>query len=185
MKKSILSIVLLMLFTTYSVNAQSESKIVSKKTHFKIYSHTAAEDIEANNYKAVGTINTATGDIVFSVPMQSYEFEKSLMQKHYNSKKFLDTKQFPKSKLKGKITNLSDVNFKMDGTYNANIEGNLTIHGETKNINEKAIITVNGNSIVLNTKFSLTLADYAIAFKDGKPSTNIAKVIEITVVAEY
>ena len=74
MKKSILSIVLLILFA-YSANAQSENKIVSKKTHFKIYSHTAAEDIEANNYKAVGTINTETGEIVFSVPMQSYELK--------------------------------------------------------------------------------------------------------------
>ncbi|MCD6544802.1 MAG: YceI family protein [Flavobacteriaceae bacterium] len=184
MKKSILSIVVLFLFA-YSVNAQLENKLVSKKTHFKIYSHTAAEDIEANNYKAVGTINTATGEIVFSVPMQSYEFEKSLMQKHYNSKKFLDTKKYPKSKLKGKITNFSDVNFKVDGTYTANIEGSLTIHGQTKDIKESATITVKGNSILLNTKFSLTLADYTIAFKDGKPSTNIAKVIEITVVAEY
>ena len=184
MKKSILSIVLLILFA-YSANAQSENKIVSKKTHFKIYSHTAAENIEANNYKAVGTINTETGEIVFSVPMQSYEFEKSLMQKHYNSKKFLDTKKFPKSKLKGKITNLSDVHFNMDGTYNATVEGSLTIHGETKNINENATITVKGKSVTLNTKFNLILADYAIAFKDGKPSTNIAKTIEITVVAEY
>ncbi len=184
MKKSILSIVLLFIFTC-TVNAQTENKIVSKKTHFKIYSHTAAEDIEANNYKTVSTINTETGEFVFSVPMQSYEFEKSLMQKHYNSKKFLDTKQFPKSKLKGKITNLSDVHFKTDGTYTANIEGSLTIHGETKNISEKATITVKGGNITLNSKLNLTLADYAIAFKDGKPSTNIAKVIEITVVAEY
>jgi len=184
MKKSILSIVLLIIFA-YSVNAQSENKLVSKKTHFKIYSHTAAEDIEANNYKAVGTINTDTGEVVFSLPMQSYEFEKSLMQKHYNSKKFLDTKQFPKSKLKGKITNLSDVHFNMDGTYNVTVEGILTIHGETKNIKENATITVKEKSVKLHTKFDLALADYAIAFKDGKPSTNIAKIIEITVVAEY
>ncbi len=184
MKKSILSIVLLIIFA-YSVNAQSENKLVSKKTHFKIYSHTAAEDIEANNYKAIGTINTDTGEVVFSLPMQSYEFEKSLMQKHYNSKKFLDTKQFPKSKLKGKITNLSDVHFNMDGTYNVTVEGILTIHGETKNIKENATITVKEKSVKLHTKFDLALADYAIAFKDGKPSTNIAKIIEITVVAEY
>ena len=184
MKKLILSIAALILLS-YSVSSQSGSKIVSKKIHFKIYSHTAAEDIEANNYKAVGTINTSTGEIVFSVPMQSYEFEKSLMQKHYNSKKFLDTKKYPKSKLKGKITNLSDVHLNMDGTYNATVEGSLTIHGQTKNIKENATVTVKGGSITLNSKINLTLEDYAIAFKDGKPSTNIAKVIEITVIAEY
>jgi polyisoprenoid-binding protein YceI len=184
MKNSIVTIILIIAFS-FSAFSQSESKLVSKKTHFKFYSHTVAEDIEANNYKAVGTINKETGEVVFSVPMQSYEFPKAKMQQHYNSKKFLDTKQFPKSKLKGKIANLGDVDFNNDGTYETNIEGELTIHGVTKSINEKATITVKGNSVQLNTSFNLTLADYEIAFEDGKPSTNIAKEIEITVVAEY
>ncbi len=170
---------------TFSGFAQSADKLISKKSHFKIYSHTVAEDIEANNYKSVGTLNKETGDIVFSVPMQSYEFEKAKMQQHYNSPKFLDTKKFPKSKLKGNITNITDIDFGKDGVYEAKITGDLTIHGETKNVDEKASITVKGNSIVLNSSFSITLADFGIAFKDGKPSTNIAKVIEITVVAEY
>ncbi|MCK4561350.1 MAG: YceI family protein [Flavobacteriaceae bacterium] len=184
MKNSILTLIALIVFSSTAFS-QTEGKLVSKKTHFKIYSHTAAEDIEANNYKSIGTLNTVTGEVVFSVPMQSYEFDKSLMQKHYNSKKFLDTKKFPKSKLKGQITNLADVDFKNDGTYNVNIEGDLTMHGETKKINEKATITVKGGSLTLNSKFNLTLADFAIAFENGKPSTNIAKTIEITVVAEY
>ena len=184
MKKTILALITIVLISVTSYS-QSNGKLVSKKTHFKIYSHTPAEDIEANNYKSVGTLNTSTGEIVFSVPMQSYEFEKALMQKHYNSKKFLNTKKFPKSKLVGKITNLSDVDFSKNGTYNITIEGDLSLHGVTNKINEKASITVNGNQLVLNSKFNLTLADFAIAFKEGKPSTNIAKIIEITVVAEY
>ena len=184
MKNLFLSLIAIITFSFNSFS-QTEGKLVSKKTHFKFYSHTVIEDIEANNYKAVGALNTNTGEIVFSVPMQSYEFEKSQMQKHYNSKKFLDTKQFPKSKLKGKITNLSHIDFKSDGIYNANIEGDLNIHGVTKKISEKATITVKGGAILLNSTFNLTLADFAIAFEDGKPSTNIAKTIEITVVAEY
>ena len=184
MKNSILSIVLLIIFS-FSAIAQTENKRVSKKTHFKFYSHTVAEDIEAHNYKSVGTINTETGDIVFSVPMQSFEFEKSLMQKHYNSKKFLNTKTFPKAKLKGKITNLADVNLKNDGSYDINVEGELTIHGVTKAINEKATLVVKGSGLALNSTLSITLDDYGIAFKDGKPSTNIAKTLEITVVSEY
>ena len=39
--------------------------------------------------------------------------------------------------------------------------------------------------ISLSSTFTLTLADYGIAFADGKPSTNIAKEIEITAVATY
>ena len=63
-------------------------KLVSSETHIKFFSTTPAEDIEANNFKSVSTFNRATSELVFSVPMQSFEFEKSLMQKHFNSDKF-------------------------------------------------------------------------------------------------
>lgn len=160
-------------------------KLTSKKTHMSFYSHTDVEDIRANNYKAVGTLETSTGEVVFSVPMQSFEFEKALMQKHFNSAKFLDTKKYPKAKFVGKITNLSEVHFDKDGTYNATIKGDMEMHGEKKNITEKGTITVKGTSVKMKSKFNLTLADYMIAFTDGKPSTNIAKTVEINVDAEY
>ena len=73
---------LLISLTTITATAQ---KLVSSKTHFKFFSTTPAEDIEANNYKTVSTIETSTGEIVFSVPMQSFEFKKSLMQEHFNT----------------------------------------------------------------------------------------------------
>src|SRR5690554_3884714 len=61
-----------------------EEKLKSSKSHIKFFSTTPAEDIEAHNYKAISTINLQNGKVVFSVPMQSFEFEKSLMQKHFN-----------------------------------------------------------------------------------------------------
>jgi len=184
MKKRILTLALLLTFGITAF-AQSSGKIKTRKTHFKFYSHTAVEDIEANNYKTVGALDKATGDVIFSVPMQSFEFEKAKMQQHYNSPKFLNTKKYPKSKFVGRITNLDDINFSKDGIYRAEVEGKMTIHGVTKNIKENATITVNGNSIQLKTKFNIKLVDYGIAFKNGKPSTNIAKVIEISAIAEY
>jgi len=174
--------VLLISVISYTATAQ---KLTSTKTHFKFFSSTSAEDIEANNYKAVGTIETSTGEIVFSVPMQSFEFEKSLMQEHFNSKKFLDTKSNPKAKLVGKITDLSQVDFATDGSYNVEVQGELTINGVTKPITEKATIKVSGGKVDLESVFNITLVDYEIAFEKGKPSTNIAKVIEITAKANY
>jgi len=182
MKKStILSIIALV---TISLTAVAQKQVTSK-THIKFFSTTPAEDIEAHNYASVGTIDTTSGDIVFSVPMQSFEFEKALMQEHFNSKKFLDTKTNPKSKLVGKITNLAQVNLGKDGSYTVNIAGDLTINGVTNAIKEKATIIVKSGKISLNSKFNLTLADYKIAFKGGKPSTNIAKTVEITVEANF
>jgi len=163
----------------------AETKFVSKTGHISFFSHTVAEDITADNFKVVSTLVPSTGEVVFSVPMQSFEFEKSLMQKHYNSGKFLDTKQFPKSKFKGIITNLNDVEFSKDGTYNAHVEGELTIHGVTNNVSEMGKIIVNDEKVSIETTMKLTLADYEVAFKDGKPSTNIAKTIDITIKTEY
>lgn len=184
MKKTILSIVAIVAISITSFNASAQ-KLVSSKTHFKFFSSTPAEDIEANNYKTVGTIDTGTGDIVFSVPMQSFEFEKALMQEHFNSKKFLDTKTNPKAKLIGKIADLSKVNFEKDGSYNVDVTGDLTINGVTNAVKEKAVITVKDGIVALNSKLNVTLADYKIAFKSGKPSTNIAKTVEVTVMAIY
>ncbi|WP_340074048.1 YceI family protein [Leptobacterium sp. I13] len=149
--------------------------------HIKFYSHTSVEDIEANNYKVISKVTPSTGAIVFSVPMQSFEFEKALMQKHFNSGKFLDTKEFPKAKFKGLIRNLPDIDFSSNGTYIANVEGELTIHGVTKNVSEQMTIEVSGNTAKGNAKFDVVLADYDVVFTKGKPSTNIAKTVEVTV----
>lgn len=180
-KKVILSMIAAMAISL-TVSAQKQ---VSTKTHFKFFSTTAVEDIEANNYAAVGTIDPSSGAVVFSVPMQSFEFEKALMQKHFNSKKFLNTKENPKAKLTGKIVNLNDINFSKDGTYQANVKGDLTINGITKPVTEKATIVVKNGKISLNSKFNITLADYEVAFEKGKPSKNIAKTVEVTVQAIY
>lgn len=178
------SISIMMLFIMASFEVPGV-KYVSNKTHIKFFSTTPAEDIESNNYKSVSTLDTETGEIVFSVPMQSFEFEKALMQKHFNSKKFLDTKSYPKAKLKGTIINLDKIKFDKDGTYDAQISGDLTIKGVTNSINEKGKIIVKEGVVTANSIFVVRLADYGITFTSGKPSTNIAESVEVTVVAEY
>lgn len=160
-------------------------KLVSRNAHVSFFSHTTLEDITANNYKVVSTLETTTGAVVFSIPMQSFEFEKALMQEHYNSKNFLDTKSYPKAKFDGKITNLSAIDFTKDGTYEATVSGNLTIKETTKPITEKGTITVKDGLVSAFTKFNLVLGEYGVTFKKGKPSTNIAKEIEITMKADY
>lgn len=160
-------------------------RLISKSTHVKFFSHTTVEDITANNYKVVSTLDPSTGEVGFSVPMQSFEFEKALMQEHFNGKDFLNTKDFPKAKFAGKITNLSEIDFSKDGTYNATVSGEMTIKDVAKPLETTGTITVSGKNATANSTFKLVLADYGITFKKGKPSTNIAKEIEATVKAEY
>lgn len=185
MKKAILLLVLpaaLMLLSSFATPA---GKLVSSKTHISFFSHTAVEDIQANNYATVSTIDPTSGEVVFSVPMQGFEFEKALMQKHFNNSDFLDTQTHPKAKLIGQITNLSDINFGQDGTYPATVEGELTIKGASKKIKATGTVTVKGQIVNTTSKFNLTLADYGVTFVKGKPASNIAKTVEVTVHAEY
>jgi len=184
MNKLSLVVIAITVFTLTAFKS-SASKLVSKDAHISFFSHTAVEDITANNYKVVSTLDPTTGDIVYSVPMQSFEFEKALMQKHFNSKDFLNTKKYPKAKFAGKISNLEAVDFDKDGTYDVLVVGDLNIKEVTKRLNEKATITVEGGKVTLGSKMNIVLADYGVTFTKGKPSTNVAKEVEITVKAIY
>ncbi len=185
MKKTILSITVVIIFILSSTFSTVTSKLVSKSGHVNFYSHTAIEDISADNYKLVSTLDTESGEMVFSVPMQSFEFEKSMMQKHFNSKKFLDTKTYPKTKFIGNITNLDEIDFSNNGTYTAKVSGDLSMHGVTKTLNETATITVQEGKVNVDVELNITLADYNIAFEKGKPSTNIAKTVLAKIKAEF
>jgi polyisoprenoid-binding protein YceI len=182
-KKILLSAIIMML--AINVFSQANSRLVSSKSHIKFFSTTPAENIEANNYSATSTINTEAGNIVFVVPMQGFEFEKSLMQKHFNQKNFLDTKSYPDARLVGKISNIDKIDFSKDGTYEALVEGDMTLKGVTKKVTEKGTITVKGGKVEAKSVFNITLADYGIEFAKGKPSGNIAKTVEVTLIAEY
>ncbi len=161
------------------------TKLVSNDGHISFFSHTSFEDITSNNYKVVSTLERETGEIVFVVPMQSFEFEKALMQKHFNSKDFLDTKNYPKAKFVGKITNPEEIDFSKDGSYKARVEGELTIRDITKPVSTSGLVSVSNGKITVNSKMTITLADYNISFSKGKPSTNVAKEIEVTTIAVY
>jgi polyisoprenoid-binding protein YceI len=182
--KGLFSIALAVLMTASAFSGTGD-KLVSSKSHIKFYSHTAMEDIEANNYASVSTLNTKTGDVVFSVPMQGFEFENATMQKHFNQDKFLDTQAHPKGKLVGKIANFDDIDFSTNGKYEAVVEGDLTIKGTTNSVKEKGTITVKDGNVSLESKFPLTLEDYGVSFVKGKPSKNVAKTVEVTVLGEY
>ncbi len=184
LKKTVQSIFIFIFLFSFS-SSSSAQKLVSNQTHIKFFSTTPAEDIESNNYATTSTLDTEKGAIVFSVPMQSFEFEKSLMQKHFNQKKFLNTKEYPTAKLTGQITDIEKVDFNQDGTYDVNVKGDLTIKGISQSINEKGTIVIKNGKATANSKFFVTLADYGVEFSRGKPSKNIADKVEVTVLAEY
>lgn len=186
MKKAKLIISSIAILITLVTYGHTPAKYISSKSHIMFYSSTPVEDIEANNYAAVSTLVTETGKVVFSVPMQSFEFAKSMMQQHFNNEHFLETNVYPKSKLTGRITNLNVIDFTKNGEYSAEIEGELTIKGITKPLKETGTISIKDDVVHVFSKFNITLADYGITFNEKEMvSKKIAKEIEVTVNAEY
>ena len=186
MKKINSTLFLAVVLVTLSFTTQAQDRYVSSKTHIKFFSTTPVEDIEANNYASVSTIDHRTGEVVFSVPIQSFEFEKAMMQQHFNNEHFLESNVYPKSKFKATITNLDEIDFTKNGEYQVEIEGEMSIKDKTKPLKETGTITVKDQTLIVNAVFDLVLADYGITFDESEMvSKKIGKSVEVTVAAEY
>ena len=83
-------------------------KYAAEKSFISFFSDGAIEDIAAENLKTTTLFNTSTGDIVFSIPIKEFAFDKSLMKEHFNEK-YMETEKFPKATFQGKV-----VGFQMD-----------------------------------------------------------------------
>ena len=150
-----------MTFTAFAGFSQSIYFTKTAKVTLDATPENPVEEIEAINNEATSFLNTSTGDIVFAVLVKSFRFQKALMEEHFNEN-YLESNKFPKSDFKGKITNLSDVDFTKDGEYKVNVEGKLTMHGITQSVTSQGVISVKGGKFSAKSKFSIQLADYKI-----------------------
>ena len=139
---------------------------------------------KAENKTVVAALDTKTGAIAFEAIMKSFSFANPMMQDHFNSSSWLDSDKFPTSTFKGNITNFSTVNLKKDGTYPAEVKGDLTIHGVTKSVITKGTIVVSGKIIAANAGFTVQVADYGITGQ-GIDAGKVSKEPKITVAIEF
>ncbi|MGE5480473.1 MAG: YceI family protein [Chloroflexota bacterium] len=171
----------LLLLCAYA--AQAQNRYITRNGHIWIYSKTPLEKIEAHNNQVAGVLDASTGAMAFDVVMRSFKFEKALMEEHFNEN-YAESAKYPKSSFKGKVTNINQVNFKKDGSYDAVVEGDLTIHGVTKKVKHSGTITISGNQAYGKTKFTITPQDYNIQIP-SLVKDKIAKVIDINVDVKF
>ena len=160
----------------------SQNKYFTRTGHISFFSEANLENIEAHNHQGTCILNRENGEIALSVLMKGFEFEKALMQEHFNEN-YVESHKFPKSTFKGKIVDFDQVKIQDNGKYNVKVEGELTIHGETKKVISDGTLEVSGNTISANTSFPVTVKDYKIKI----PKTvinNIAEVVEVKVELE-
>jgi polyisoprenoid-binding protein YceI len=170
-------------FLMIGVQSLFAQKYISKDGHVWFNASTPLENIEAHNRQSASILDAATGELVFNILIKSFEFKVTLMQEHFNEN-YMESGKFPKATFKGKITNLSAINFVKNGSYNAEITGDLTIHGVTKPINTKGLIVIKDGAITATSKFIIEPKNFDIVIPklvEGK----IAKQIDVNVDITY
>ncbi|MGB0428429.1 MAG: YceI family protein [Flavobacteriales bacterium] len=155
----------------------SDAQIVEfSESETKFYSYTLIEDIEAVSDKASGLISLDQQEFYFEVPIMSFDFEKDLMEEHFNEN-YMESEEYPTASFEGKTT--SQINLDSNDTYT--FSGTLTIHGVAKKRDITVRLTKNDErEIELNSSFKVKLVDHKIKIPKVV-FANIAEVIDVSI----
>jgi hypothetical protein len=171
---------LLLIWLVFSSPAYAQGpKYVSTKSVITFFSDAAIEDIKATNKKGSSIFDESSGEIVFSIPVNQFQFRKSLMQEHFNEK-YLESEKYPTATFQGTVQGYR----KGEPRQTVKATGKLMIHGVTKSIDAEGTIEQKGKVLLLRSKFIVVLEDYAIQ----RPQVlwkNIAEQVEVTIEFEY
>ncbi len=176
--KNILSIAALFLLVAGPLTAQ---RFFTRDAAVKFDATSPMEKIEGTTKSGTAVLDTKTGKTEWKVLVKGFQMEKALMQEHFNEN-YMESSTYPNAQFKGEITNLSEVNFAQDGKYTAQVKGQLTMHGITKDVDVSGTVKVNAGNITLASSFNVAAADYGISI----PSVvrdKIAQTIKISVEA--
>jgi hypothetical protein len=173
-------VLVILLAIGHSVSAQ---KYMTKNGYIGFYSKTPMEEIKADNNQVASVLDTGTGEMVFQVLIKSFHFERALMEEHFNEN-YIESEKYPKSTFKGKISNLSSVNFTKNGTYDVTVEGDLMIHNVTNKVSIKGTIEVLSGALNADAKFNIVPEDYKVEIP-GVVRDKIDKNLQVTVSMKY
>ncbi len=155
-------------------------KYKSEQSTVTFFSDAAIEDIAATNEKSSSIFDASKGDIVFLITIMEFQFEKSLMQEHFNEK-YMESDKFPKATFKGKVIGYND---NTDGIQQVRAKGTLTIHGQSKEIDVQGTLKKQGDLLQLQSTFVVALEDYKIKIPQLLWQ-NIAEQVEVKVDFTY
>lgn len=97
----------------------------------------------------------------FTIDMTSTWSDNDKLTEHLKAPDFFNVEAFPTSEFV--VTNF---NQKSETAYE--ISGNLTLHGETKNITFPATVATEGDTIAVNAEFDINRNDFGISYEGRK-----------------
>jgi len=142
-----------------------------------LFSSTPVEDIKAQSNKTNAVIISKTGEVAFQIPIKSFEFDKKLMQEHFNEN-YMESDKYPNAFFKGNIE--PNINWAKDGEYNVNVKGNLTVHGISKPRTIPGKITIKNGTASIFASFDVACSAHNIEIPT-LVFAKIAKVINVRI----
>jgi hypothetical protein len=177
----IVIISILMLFASFTSEAQNV--FFTKTGHLYFLSHTDAIDIDGNNNQVTSFVNTGNGEIVFQMLIKSFKFTLATAEEHFNET-YMESDKYPKASFKGTVTNLKDINFSTNGTYNAIVKGEMNIHGIARPMEQIGTVTIKDGKIYASSTFKINIDDYNIAVPKIVED-RVAKIVDVKIELEY
>ncbi|WP_316785692.1 YceI family protein [Pedobacter frigiditerrae] len=168
---------LLVLFYFAFIYAASAQTFVGKNIKVNIFSSTPVEDIKAASSSGAAVLIAQKQELAVQVNIKSLEFDKKLMQEHFNEN-YMESDKYPTAKFKGIIS--PKIDWTKDGEYNVTAKGTLNVHGEDQVRSITGKLSIKNGVVNLYSSFDVACAAHQIKI----PSlvfTKIAEVIKVTI----
>ncbi|MFZ9387598.1 MAG: YceI family protein [Chitinophagaceae bacterium] len=137
------------------------------------------ERIEGKNRSATCVLDSKTGAIQFSVLMKGFAFERALMEEHFNEN-YVESNKYPKAEFKGKVKDMEDIDLSKDGNYTVKVKGDLSLHGETREVETTGQIRATGGKVSATAAFIIKLSAFNISIP-GLVADKVGKEARISV----
>ncbi|MGF1532880.1 MAG: YceI family protein [Bernardetiaceae bacterium] len=152
------------------------------KVHF--YSQAPFEDIEANSNQMTAFLNKANGELRFRIPISSFEFPNSLMQKHFNTQ-YMESQTYPYAEFKGNIQDHETVFEQIThAPMSVEVVGELTIRNISKKRTFTAKLQQMEDGYAGSSVFYVPLADHEIKIPKLM-FKSIAETIKVDMVIDF
>ena len=152
-------------------------KVFVENSSVSFFSSAPLEDISAISNKLQGVVDFDTGNFFFRIPIQTFIFPSSLMQKHFNEK-YMESEKFSMSYFKGNFK--EKVALSKNQSIKIEAQGVLNMHGIDRDVSIVTELYISDGEIQFNSIFDVFLKDYKIKVPKIV-RMNIADTIQVNV----
>lgn len=175
--KKIILLLALAVFGAHNLDAQTKMSTKAGTIQFEA-SVPSFEEVKAKNENVSAILKTETGEFAALALVKGFRFKVALMEEHFNEN-YMESSQFPKAVVKGKLEGFSADGISNDGSEYL-LKGTITVHGVTKPLETKVMMKQTSGGVELQANFALKPGDFNIEIP-SIVSSKIAEDIDVSV----